>query len=148
MMRPLHTLLDNLAIQDASSSTGTGITLAKCAEAVGIETEHAETSDKKSNKKKQKLNKTDNVNKSGDIIICCPHCGIDIVIAKRSINCGIFRHGAFKHNSRPIKPHGSQAYCEDLVNNGKIYGCGNPFRVYIDKTSDVWTFSVEICDWI
>ncbi|CAM9461670.1 unnamed protein product, partial [Ectocarpus fasciculatus] len=83
-----------------------------------------------------------------DIFINCPHCDNIIVVAKRAIRCGIFRHGVFKSNGRPIKPHGSQEYSEDLLQKDQIYGCGQPFRICKEKSTQVWTYTAEECGWI
>lgn len=101
---------------------------------------------KKPRAKKQEIE--DNINRIGDIVIACPHCLDDIVVAKKSINCGVFRHGVLKSNGRPIKPHGTQAYCDELVRSEKIYGCGQPFKIVTNKTASPWEYTVEICGWI
>lgn len=56
----------------------------------------------------------------------CPHCGglIEIV----SVNCGIFRHGAYKSNLQQIDPHAPESVCKDLVARDLIWGCGLPFK--------------------
>lgn len=75
------------------------------------------------------------------MIIQCPHCDNHIEILE--INCGIFRHGAYKRNNRQLPPHMSEADCKKAVANDEIYGCGMPFRV-IKKD----TVIVEKCDYI
>jgi hypothetical protein len=75
-------------------------------------------------------------------IIICPHCN-EFIIIKR-INCGIFRHGILKHNRKQINPHSTKELCESYIRENKIYGCGKPFRVILNKNQ----FKVEICDYI
>jgi hypothetical protein len=58
-------------------------------------------------------------------VLKCPHCDIDIIIVE--VNCGVFRHGVTKSKFIQINPHLSQAECEELVKDDKIYGCGKPF---------------------
>lgn len=65
--------------------------------------------------------------------VICPHCNCFAQIDK--INCGIFRHGIFKHNNKQIPPHLKKANCEELIKNNMIIGCGKPFMVkVINKT--------------
>jgi len=60
-------------------------------------------------------------------VIDCPHCSDPVQI--ESVQCGIFRHGAYKENAnRQIPPHASKEECDRLVANDLIYGCGKPFR--------------------
>jgi hypothetical protein len=104
---------------------------------------------KAANKNKNKNKpKVDDINRQGDIVISCPHCEIDILVAKKSINCGIFRHGALKATGRPMKPHCSQAVSEELVRSGKIFGCGQPFQITTHKETEPWSYSVAVCGWI
>ena len=70
----------------------------------------------------------------------CPHCQIQIQVQVNDLNCKIFRCGIFKSNFNPINPHGSKIYCDELLNNDLIYGCGKPF-IFIDTY-------VETCDYI
>ena len=84
---------------------------------------------------------TDN-NKKEEPVLICPHCNEFIIIEQ--INCGIFRHGTLKSNNTQINPHASKEECEYFINNGLIYGCGNPFRII--KKED--KFIIEICGYI
>ncbi len=70
----------------------------------------------------------------------CPHCLIYIAVHENDLNCKIFRCGIYKSNFSPINPHASKYFCDELINNNLIFGCGKPF---IFKN----TF-VEICDYI
>ena len=75
-----------------------------------------------------------------DIIVTCPHCHDPVII--QQINCGIFRHGIFRHNNKQIPPHSSKQDCDIFVEHNLIFGCGKPFSVKKD------TYQVEICDYI
>jgi hypothetical protein len=61
------------------------------------------------------------------LIFECPFCGLFLEIEQ--INCGIFRHGAYIDNNHQIDCHMPKDKCDNLFNNGKIYGCGKPFRI-------------------
>ncbi len=75
--------------------------------------------------------------KPTQFIVECPHCLMMIEITE--INCAIFRHGVYKKNNKQINPHMSKADCDKLFNQGKIYGCGKPFKIIqnikLDETS-------------
>lgn len=71
--------------------------------------------------------------------IKCPHCNISIEI--QELNCRIFRCGIFKHNLEQIPPHSPKEFCDKIVEEDEIYGCGKPFKIN-DK------FKIEICDYI
>ncbi len=63
------------------------------------------------------------------LIIQCPHCHATILIARRDLNCRIFRHGVYKSTGQGIPPHAPRDECERLVTQGLIYGCGKPFQI-------------------
>lgn len=71
----------------------------------------------------------------------CPHCQEFVWI--QELNCGIFRHGVFKHNFEQIPPHASKEDCDRFVIQGQIYGCGKPFQ--ITRTPD---WKITICEYI
>lgn len=71
----------------------------------------------------------------------CPHCGDIILVNKKDINCGIFRHGVLKDGMKQINPHASKEECNRLLNEGLIFGCGKPFKITEDK-------KIYICDYI
>lgn len=75
-------------------------------------------------------------------ILTCPHCNNFIIIKK--INCGIFRHGILKNNSKQIDPHSSKEMCEYYIKNNLIYGCGKPFKIINNNG----TLESEICEYI
>jgi hypothetical protein len=60
-------------------------------------------------------------------VVTCPHCLDPVVI--EAVNCGIFRHAAYRENHTQVDPHAPQTECERLLALGLIYGCGKPFRV-------------------
>lgn len=77
-----------------------------------------------------------------DPILTCPHCSGAILIKK--INCGIFRHGIFKKNSKQIDPHAPKKVCDKYIKKNLINGCGKPFKVVlVDEL-----IKTEICDYI
>lgn len=81
-----------------------------------------------------------NINNDIILLVKCPHCNDEIIILKTEINCGIFRHGIFKHNYEQISPHESKEKCDNYVINNSIYGCAKPFRIINDNAI--------ICDYI
>jgi hypothetical protein len=78
-------------------------------------------------------------------LVDCPHCQGPIMIYKKEINCGIFRHGVLKTTLQPIHPHLDKVQCDQLYESGSIYGCGKPFRTIIQSEDKM---SVEVCDYI
>ncbi len=60
-------------------------------------------------------------------IINCPHCNMYIIIEQ--LNCGIFRCGIYKDTYKQIDPHLPKVFCDKLVLDNKIYGCGKPFQI-------------------
>lgn len=78
------------------------------------------------------------------VILECPHCKEFVYINQREINCGIFRHGVFKHNNQQMGPHSTKEECDDVKNKDLIWGCGKPFRVYITGNK----YYIEICEYI
>lgn len=83
----------------------------------------------------------------GNIILLfnCPHCKLQISVAKNELACHIFRHGAFIENLQQINPHASKNECAELIAEKKIFGCAGPFQI-IKKENE--TFVVEKCDYI
>jgi len=80
------------------------------------------------------------------VVLECPHCQLLFQVQMQEINCGIFRHGAYKFEKyRPLEPHLSKEQCERLVAEDKIDGCGKPFRILKE---DSGTYKAEICDYI
>ena len=75
-------------------------------------------------------------------ILICPHCKDFIIIKK--INCGIFRHGILKNNTKQIDPHAPKEMCDYYIKNKLIYGCGKPFKIINNNG----TLETEICDYI
>lgn len=72
------------------------------------------------------------------IITNCPHCRNIVVVNQNEINCAIFRHAVLKDTNAQIDPHSSKEVCDELAKNGKIYGCGKPFKL-VRKNSIEWT---------
>lgn len=78
-----------------------------------------------------------------EYLMQCPHCGDFILIQK--INCGIFRHGALKATGKQISPHAPKYLCDHFVSRKMIYGCGKPFRIFLDIHGKP---VIEPCDYI
>lgn len=76
--------------------------------------------------------------------IICPHCNFYVEIEQ--INCAIFRHGVYKKSNKQINPHLDKLSCDELVKLDKIYGCGKPFKLTFDATTNGWI--ANICDYI
>lgn len=76
-------------------------------------------------------------------VVQCPHCNDPVWIEQ--INCGIFRHGIFRHNHEQIPPHAPESECNRLIREEQIYGCGKPFQVILNPSGQV---IVQICDYI
>lgn len=64
-----------------------------------------------------------------DLIFSCPHCQGSILVYRQDLHCRIFRHGVYRTTGEPIPPHAPKEYCEQLVLQDMIYGCGKPFQV-------------------
>ena len=78
-----------------------------------------------------------------NIVISCPHCKEELFIEQ--INCGIFRHGVFKHNLEQIPPHSIKKICDDLVTKELIFGCGKPFQITKNNENN---YQVSKCDYL
>lgn len=65
------------------------------------------------------------------IIFKCPHeeCQQYIMVAKKELNCKIFRHGVRKQNFEQINPHAPKNECDTLIRSNSVYGCGCPFEI-------------------
>jgi hypothetical protein len=87
-------------------------------------------------------------NETNTNFINCPNCN-DLIIIKK-VNCGIFRHGVLKKNNKQIPPHAKKDFCDKLVKDDLIYGCGQPFQIIKDKTDpkNIQKMKVVICDYI
>lgn len=77
------------------------------------------------------------------IYVECPHCKDYVQISTNEINCGIFRHGAYKKNYKQISPHMPKKECEKLIKESLILGCGKPFK--LEHKND---YTAVICDYI
>ena len=60
-------------------------------------------------------------------VVTCPWC--DGLVVVEELRCGIFRHGAFRDTGLQIDPHATQAQIEQWAAEGRLVGCGRPFRV-------------------
>jgi hypothetical protein len=80
-----------------------------------------------------------------EICVNCPHCNNIIIIYKNEINCNIFRHGVVKTTMKQMDPHSSKEFCDNMAQNGEIYGCGKPFTLVTNNNNDYKAIS---CDYI
>jgi DNA-directed RNA polymerase subunit RPC12/RpoP len=81
-------------------------------------------------------------NENIDLVILCPNCNEFILIEK--LNCCIFRHAFFIASGKQIDPHSPKSYCNYLIQNNLIYGCGKPFKI-VKKLNK---YDAIICDYI
>lgn len=72
----------------------------------------------------------------------CPHCNINVVVSKNETNCLIFRCGIFNDTYEQINPHLSKEQCDTLFESNRIYGCGKPYKIDIER------LKVFQCDYI
>ena len=80
-----------------------------------------------------------------DLCVTCPHCTKPIMVYVEDINCAIFRHGVYKETGIQIDPHAPKKVCDALAQQGKIYGCGKPFKLV--RTDSV-TYIAKVCEYI
>jgi len=91
--------------------------------------------------------KNDNRISETNFIIICPQCYAPIIIEQ--INCGIFRHAICIDTNQQIPPHSSKDFCEQLVAEKKIYGCGKPFQIMsLLGDNDQVEWIVKKCEYI
>jgi hypothetical protein len=76
--------------------------------------------------------------------ITCPNCEGQIIVHKNEVNCKIFRHAVYKNSLININPHAPKQECDQLFNDGKIYGCGKPFQLIGENG----LYNAVICDYI
>jgi hypothetical protein len=77
------------------------------------------------------------------LLVICPHCQCSVEIVE--INCAIFRHAVLKQNGQQLNPHASKEECEQLAEQGAIYGCGKPFRLVSKENNE---YEAIVCDYI
>lgn len=68
----------------------------------------------------------------------CPYCNGGIVVDRKDVNCGIFRHALFKDGG-PVNPHALKEELERI--REKINGCGQPFKITLMEDN----FKIEKC---
>jgi hypothetical protein len=59
----------------------------------------------------------------------CPYCNIEIIVEK--LNCCIMRCGIYQLKNRKwrqMPKHGRKEQIKKIINNYKIFGCGNPIK--------------------
>jgi len=64
-------------------------------------------------------------------LIECPNCGVSIQVL--ALNCRVFRCGKYKNSGKQVNPHLKKVECDRLVEQGLIYGCGNPFKIITNE---------------
>lgn len=89
---------------------------------------------------------------TGMYMFTCPHCDMWTEVPVNQVNCHIFRH-AFLVQKLPnggiillnqLNPHAPKQVCDQLKSEGKIVGCGKPFK-FIRKNDK---YVVESCGYI
>ena len=78
---------------------------------------------------------------NGSYTFPCPHCGLIVQVRETEINCGIFRHAAYKDSMTQLNPHAPKELCDSLSSEGKVYGCAKPYEMYRIGT----TWAVRSC---
>jgi|SRR3972149_10669953 len=86
-------------------------------------------------------------------IFNCPHCKNTVEVLKPEVACTIFRHGYFfiqlPNNqimlTHQVNPHERKEVCDQLFAEGKIVGCGKPFKFVYGQDGK---HHVEICNYI
>lgn len=79
------------------------------------------------------------------LIFSCPNCAMMIMVKKNQMNCCIFRHGTFIKRGKigsQIGRHLSESKCKQLVKQGKIVGCGLPFKL-IEKEKIIYAIQCD-----
>lgn len=76
----------------------------------------------------------------------CPHCESYTQVLENQVNCQIFRHGYMKSNGMQVNPHAPKEHCDRLIEQGLVYGCCKPFRLFRGKTGAVEY--ADVCDYI
>jgi hypothetical protein len=102
--------------------------------------------------KREEFKREHNKLPNEDFIFTCPHCDMFIEVKSNEVNCCIFRHAYFFQKTdkgeivllNQLNPHASKDVCDSLIAEGRIYGCGKPFRIIKNEEG----FSVEKCDYI
>lgn len=88
----------------------------------------------------------------GLYVFPCPHCSLLVEVEQHQVNCAIFRHACYFTRTptgqiiltEQLNPHAPREVCERLVAEGKVYGCGKPFRMIPTPSG----YEVECCDYI
>ncbi len=64
----------------------------------------------------------------GDTYVAkCPFCSLYFCVNKNEVNCKVFIHGVYTTNGEPVNPHLSAELCDQLVKEGRVYGCCKQF---------------------
>lgn len=77
-----------------------------------------------------------------DLVFVCPHCDTPFIVRETEINCGIFRHGAYRATLEPLPPHLPRDQCQDLLERNLIWGCAKPIQITLPEKI------IQKCDYI
>lgn len=90
-------------------------------------------------------------------IFQCPNCNDFVQVERGAVACSIFRHlyhfiienGKIELTAQ-VDPHASQEMCERLLKEGKVFGCGKPFKLNHIKNDEngVPVYLAQICEYI
>lgn len=90
-------------------------------------------------------------------IFQCPNCSDFVQVERYGVACSIFRHLYYftENNGRieltsQVDPHAPKELCENLLREGKVFGCGKPFKLkhIRNDVNGVPVYIAEICDYI
>lgn len=79
-------------------------------------------------------------------VVKCPHCNEYIEILE--INCAIFRHAAFKETGEQVGAHETREHLEEWEKEGRLVGCGKPFRLVRSSSEETGEYTAETCEYI
>jgi hypothetical protein len=65
---------------------------------------------------------------NGGHTFLCPHCLETVRVDADMVNCTIFRHAVFRDSGTFVDPHAPKATCDGWIRDGKVHGCGKPFK--------------------
>lgn len=68
------------------------------------------------------------IEEHGGFTFLCPHCRAATRVDADMVNCTIFRHAVEKRTGKFVNPHATKSACDAWIRDGKVDGCGKPFR--------------------
>lgn len=78
------------------------------------------------------------------LLFSCPHCLELVMVAKKELNCCIFRHAIYKNSYDQVNAHLDKRVCEYLTRENLVFGCSKPFKIVYDGLN----YEVIKCDYI